>query len=70
MVKEVAQALGNTPSVCRKSYIDPAVFEAWKSGRGRTNACRALRCRRARWNRAALTLLKAQYRPAKRASHR
>ncbi len=31
-VKQVAQALGNTPSVCRKSYIHPEVFEAWKDG--------------------------------------
>ena len=28
----VAAALGNTPAVCRKSYINPVVFEAWKSG--------------------------------------
>jgi DNA topoisomerase-1 len=28
-VKMVAQRLGNTPAVCRKSYIHPAVVEAW-----------------------------------------
>ncbi|HKQ13355.1 MAG TPA: hypothetical protein VJT80_07955 [Steroidobacteraceae bacterium] len=28
--KHVAEALGNTPAVCRKSYINPAVFEAWR----------------------------------------
>lgn len=28
--KHVAQALGNTPAVCRKSYINPVVFEAWR----------------------------------------
>jgi len=32
VVKEVAVALRNTPAVCRKSYINPAVFEAWRSG--------------------------------------
>lgn len=32
VVKEVAQALGNTPSVCRQSYIHPAVIAAWKGG--------------------------------------
>ena len=31
-VKVVAQDLRNTPTVCRKSYINPAVFEAWRSG--------------------------------------
>ena len=32
-VKEVAAELRNTPAVCRKSYINPAVFEAWREGR-------------------------------------
>jgi DNA topoisomerase IB len=31
-VKAVAAELRNTPAVCRKSYINPRVFEAWKSG--------------------------------------
>lgn len=30
--RHVAGALGNTPAVCRKSYINPAVFTAWRSG--------------------------------------
>ena len=30
--REVSEALGNTPAVCRKSYINPLVFEAWRSG--------------------------------------
>jgi DNA topoisomerase IB len=30
--RNVADALGNTPAVCRKSYINPVVFEAWKAG--------------------------------------
>jgi DNA topoisomerase I len=29
--KDVAAALGNTPAVCRKSYINPVVFTAWRS---------------------------------------
>ncbi len=33
VVKGVAERLGNTPAVCRSSYIDPRVFEAWRSGR-------------------------------------
>jgi DNA topoisomerase-1 len=32
-VKQVATALGNTPSVCRKSYIHPAVTGAYLGGR-------------------------------------
>jgi DNA topoisomerase I len=32
VVKQVAAKLRNTPAVCRKSYINPAVFEAWRSG--------------------------------------
>ena len=32
VVKEVAAALRNTPAVCRKSYINPAVFDSWRSG--------------------------------------
>lgn len=31
-IKEVARQLGNTPAVCRKSYIHPAVFEAYLQG--------------------------------------
>ena len=31
-VKEVAGYLGNTPAVCRASYIDPRVFDRFRSG--------------------------------------
>ena len=31
-VKKVAADLRNTPAVCRKSYINPLVFDAWRSG--------------------------------------
>jgi DNA topoisomerase IB len=31
-VKEVAGYLGNTPAVCRASYIDPRVFDAYQAG--------------------------------------
>ena len=33
VVKQVAMALRNTPAVCRKSYINPIVFGAWRSGK-------------------------------------
>jgi DNA topoisomerase IB len=33
VVRRVALQLRNTPTVCRKSYINPAVFGAWRAGR-------------------------------------
>ncbi len=38
VVKDVATGLRNTPAVCRKSYINPAVFVAWQDGRLRSRA--------------------------------
>jgi hypothetical protein len=32
VIKQVAAKLRNTPAVCRKSYINPAVFTSWRSG--------------------------------------
>jgi len=32
VVAQVAAELRNTPAVCRKSYINPIVFDAWRSG--------------------------------------
>jgi DNA topoisomerase I len=32
IVKDVAEELGNTPAVCRASYIDPRVIELWERG--------------------------------------
>ncbi len=32
VVKQVAAELRNTPAVCRRSYINPIVFEKWRSG--------------------------------------
>jgi DNA topoisomerase-1 len=31
-VKEVAHYLGNTPAVCRASYVDPRVFDRYRAG--------------------------------------
>jgi DNA topoisomerase IB len=31
-VQEVAHYLGNTPAVCRASYIDPRLFDRYRSG--------------------------------------
>ena len=40
VVKEVAAGLRNTPAVCRKSYINPAVFIAWQNGELRRRVAR------------------------------
>ena len=63
--RAVAETLGNTPAVCRKSYINPVVFEAWKLGVVEQRVPRAAMSPR-RMERAALILLKSQYRPQNR----
>ncbi len=40
VIKDVASGLRNTPAVCRKSYINPAVFIAWQNGELRHRAAR------------------------------
>lgn len=68
VVCAVAAALGNTPAVCRKAYIDPCVFEGWQDGRLQRR-CEGLRGER-QWERAALGFLARAHRaaaPAKRA---
>ncbi len=32
VVREVAEELGNTPAVCRASYIDPRIIDLWERG--------------------------------------
>ena len=45
VVKEVAAELRNTPAVCRKSYINPAVFSAWQNGELHRRAARGFNAR-------------------------
>lgn len=57
VVDEVAELLGNTPAICRKSYIDPRVFDGWRQGR---LGCFASGARGARqWERATLRFLRS-----------
>jgi DNA topoisomerase I len=35
-IQSVAEQLGNTPSVCRKCYVHPAVLESYMAGRMKT----------------------------------
>lgn len=56
VIREVARALGNTPTVCRKAYVDPAVFAGWRDGRVQRAAAK---CRGERqWETAALRFLR------------
>jgi DNA topoisomerase IB len=32
VLQSVAKLLRNTPAVCRKSYVNPGVFDAWQRG--------------------------------------
>jgi DNA topoisomerase-1 len=67
-VKVVAAELRNTPAVCRKSYINPAVFEAWREGRLHRLVIDDLIRSPHRAERAALVFLRAQARRAARAA--
>ena len=63
VVGEVSALLGNTPSVCRKAYVDPSIFAAWRSGRLQRE-CAGVRTARG-WERAALAALRsARRKPA------
>jgi DNA topoisomerase IB len=60
VIQDVARALGNTPSVCRKAYIDPAVLAGWREGR-LLRPDQAPRGER-QWEAAALAFLKRAHR--------
>jgi DNA topoisomerase-1 len=47
-VSGVARELGNTPAICKKSYIHPAILEAYSSGLLRARFARSLRRARRR----------------------
>ena len=60
VVRDVSTLLGNTPAVCRKAYIDPVVFEAWREGRLARYASGARGVRQ--WEQAALRFLRREHR--------
>jgi len=64
VVCEVATLLGNTPSVCRKAYIDPSVFDGWRSGSLAKLA--GLRGER-QWEQATLRFLRGARKTVKKA---
>lgn len=57
----VAAMLGNTAAVCRKSYINPVVFDAWRTGAVSKAVPRTALSPR-RLEKAALTLLRREAR--------
>ena len=63
VVKDVAAALGNSPAICRKAYIHPAVFDGWRAG-GLLRPGQAPRGER-QWEAAALGFLKRARRSGK-----
>lgn len=69
VVESVAAMLGNTPAICRKSYIDPCVFEGWRDGSLQRSANGARGDRQ--WEQAALRFLARAHRarPAASATH-
>ena len=60
VIKAVADALGNTPAVCRKAYIDPCTFSGWREGslQRAANGSRGER----QWEQAALKFLAQSHR--------
>ncbi len=69
-VKEVAAELRNTPAVCRKSYINPAVFEAWREGTLHKMIREDVSSAPRKAEKAALKFLRWQARSAARAAKR
>lgn len=64
VVKEVAAVLGNTAAVCRKAYIDPVVFSAWRDGS--LAAATAGASGQRQWEQATLRMLRRAQRSGSR----
>ena len=65
VIKSVAEALGNTPAVCRKAYIDPTTFSGWREGSLQriANGARGER----QWEQATLKFLVQSHRTQRKA---
>jgi DNA topoisomerase IB len=68
VIKDVAQALRNTPAVCRRSYVDPAVIDGWREGRLLRDGA-SVRGER-QWEAAALRFLRQAHRPPAKTNRR
>jgi DNA topoisomerase IB len=67
-IKQVATELRNTPAVCRKSYINPVVFSAWRSGALHKAVGEDIGAAPRKAEKRALTFLREQARAAKKAA--
>ena len=67
-IKAVASELRNTPTVARKSYINPVVFSAWRSGSLHKAVTGDLKGAPRRAEKVALAFLRAESRRALRAA--
>ncbi len=63
-IRRVAADLRNTPAVCRKSYINPVVFDAWRDGRLHDVAGEITNAAPRKAERLALAFLREATRPA------
>ena len=70
VVKKVAAELRNTPAVCRKSYINPVVFAAWRNGSLHKAIREDITAAPRRAERLALGFLRRQSRADKRGKTR
>jgi DNA topoisomerase I len=70
VVKKVAAELRNTPAVCRKSYINPVVFAAWRNGSLHKAIREDITAAPRRAERLALGFLRRQSRADKRGATR
>ena len=66
VIKDVSKVLGNTVAVCRRAYIDPVVYSAWRDGSILT-ACAGVRGQR-QWEQATLAFLKRARRAARKSA--
>ncbi len=60
VIGEVARSLGNTVAVCRKAYVDPSLYAAWRDGSLARAAGAAKGARQ--WEQAALKFLRRAHR--------
>jgi DNA topoisomerase-1 len=67
-IKAVAEELRNTPTVARKSYINPLVFTAWRSGSLHKTVTGDLKGAPRKAEKIALAFLRSESRRAKRAA--
>ncbi|MGQ0502193.1 MAG: DNA topoisomerase IB [Panacagrimonas sp.] len=69
-IREVACELRNTPAVCRKSYINPVIFEAWRERRLHKVICQDLKAHPRKVEKLAMQLLQREARRAARSASR